>query len=146
MRNIMRVVILFSMIFILSGCNSSTPLLDDKINSDDIDTIQIVRAWGNPFYGANSKIITDRNEIESLVHAFNYATIGSVVRDAFLGTTSTYSFYSGDTLIYVFSFWGDSTERIWLNTGWHYIYYDDQTPFELYLASSAPEIMVDIID
>ena len=53
----------FTIIFVLciiTGCNSNKGLLTKKIDAKDIDEIQIVTAMGNPEYGAESKIITDK--------------------------------------------------------------------------------------
>ena len=53
--------------------------MDNQIDPDEISQIQVVLAMGDPEYSARSKIITDRNEIESMVNAFNAATIGDEV-------------------------------------------------------------------
>ena len=133
------------LLFMLSACNAYIELLDDKINPNDIDTIQVVLAMGNPAYGADSKIITDRNEIEAFVHAFNSATIGDVVNPLNLGTgfSSLYYLYSGGSVIHRFVFHVNETGIIRWNSNWHYIYYDGNTPFELYQASTATVIVVD---
>ncbi|GAA0180907.1 hypothetical protein SH2C18_35200 [Clostridium sediminicola] len=69
------------MIFTLSGCNSTKDLLTHKIEANDIDKIQIILAMGNPEYDAKSKIITEKDEISSLVDIFNKATIGKKIED-----------------------------------------------------------------
>ena len=119
--------------------------MDAGINPDDIDRIQVVLAMGNPAYGANSKIITDRGEIQALVEAFNHATLGDRVDfiDVAIAFHSVYYFFGDDTVMHRFVFNANDTERIRLNDNWYWVYYADKTPFELYLESTAPEIVVD---
>ncbi|MDR2183666.1 MAG: hypothetical protein LBE55_05780 [Clostridiales bacterium] len=133
------------LLLMFSGCSTSNALLDDKINLDDIDAIQVVLAMGNPAYGADSKIITDRNEIDAFVRAFNSATIGDEVDplNVGIGFHSSYYIYSGNSLVHQFRFNVNDTSVIWWNEGWHYIYYDGNTPFELFQISTAPVIVVD---
>jgi len=147
MRKNKMMILLFSVLFILSGCSSSNvPLLDDKINPDDIDRIQVVLAMGNPDYGADSKIITDRGEIQSMVEAFNYASLGEQATrdDVPPSFNSMYLFFSDDLLIHQFYFNGNYTGLIHLNTTWHFVSYVDRTPFQLYQESIAPVIVVDL--
>ena len=145
MRKIIAVIIILSIVFAFAGCSSSNSLLDNKINPNDIDRIQVMLAMGNPAYGADSKIITDRDEIHAMVDAFNYATIGERVgyMDVGVSFPSIYYFFGNDTLMYQFFFNGNDTRRIWLNNNWYWIYYVDKTPFELYWESPAPVIVVD---
>lgn len=145
MKKISIIFPILLIIFTLSGCNSTKVLLTDKIEGDDIDNIQIVLAMGNPEYGSESKIITDKNEISELVHAFNNATMGQKVKDGdiVVSDTSKYYFYSNDTLVQLFSFNGNDSERIWYNSNWYYINYPDNKPYELYKSSVAEIIIVD---
>ena len=147
------VFVWFIVILTLSGCSSQVSLLDNPINPDDITQIQIVLAMGNPEYGALSKIITDRNEIEALTNAFNELTIGDQVDvdDVYVTLASDYYFFTvapdedetDEIITYHFSFNGNDTERIWINKNWYRVSYIGQTPFELYQVSSAIEIRVD---
>lgn len=139
------IIALISIIFIFSGCNSTKAFLDTKIKSDDIDKIQIVLSMGNPKYGADSKIITDKDEIKKIVDAFNNAAIGKQVKDedVQVAAAATYYFYNGSSLIHQFSFNGNDTERIWLDSKCYYIKYADSSPYKLYQESKAKEIVVD---
>jgi len=138
-------ILLLSVLFVLSGCNSSNPpLLDDKINPDNVDAIQVVMSMGSPDFGADSKIITDRDEIYNMVEIFNHATIGAQAHDVPPAMSSFYLFFSGDTLMHHFSFSFNDARLISLNSRWYNIYYLDQTPFQLYLLSTAPTIVVDL--
>ena len=141
---IVLVFILF-IVLLLSGCRSQASILDNHINPDDVSQIQAVLAMGNPEYGARSKIITDRNEIESIVNAFNEVTIGDEVNDDdfHVALPSRYNFFTGETIAYQFSFNGNDTERIWIARNLHWAYYANQSPFELYQESFATEIIVD---
>jgi len=98
---IVLVFILF-IVLLLSGCRSQASILDNHINPDDVSQIQAVLAMGNPEYGARSKIITDRNEIESIVNAFNEVTIGDEVNDDdfHVALPSRYNFFTGETIAY----------------------------------------------
>ena len=145
------VFLLLVVILALSGCNSQVSLPDVPINPDDITQIQIVLAMGNPEYGAESKIITDRSEIEGMVNAFNELTVGDQVDVAYVHDVFAAHYYfftaaideTDEIITYHFSFNGNDTERIWINKNWYWVCYADLTPFELYQASSALEIRVD---
>lgn len=132
-------------ILILSGCNSTKALLTDKIEAKDIDKIQVRLAMGNPKYGAESKIIIDKDEIKRFVDTFNSATISDKVEsdNIAISGSSTYYFYSKDALVKRFSFNGNDSERIWYNSSWYHISYPDKKPYELYKSSSAQIIIVD---
>jgi len=145
MRKNKIVFILFFVLLTLSSCRSQAFLLDNHISPDDISQIQVVLAMGNPEYGAESKIITDRNEIENIVNAFNEATIGDEVTDDdfHVAFPSRYYFFIGETIAYQFSFNGNDTERIWIDGNLYWVYYANQSPFELYQESSATQIIVD---
>ena len=133
------IAIIIVILLLLSGCsNNSNALLDEKINPDDIDTIQVVLSMGNPVYGADSKIITDRNEIEAFVRAFNSAELGDTVISE-PGFHSIYYFL----LIHRFIFNHNDTFGILWNSEWRHISYDGKTPFELFRASTASIIVVD---
>lgn len=145
MKKINIILIIFLIIFTISACSSSKSLLNDKIEARDINKIQIVLAMGNPKYGAESKIITDKNEISQIVDAFNNAVIGKKVKDdnIVISDTSQYYFYMDDTLVHKFSFNGNDSERIWYNSDWYYINYSHKKPYELYKSSLEEIIIVD---
>ncbi len=145
-RTVKRLVLLTIAVLLVSvptGC--SNKLLSEPLDAGDIDQIQVVLAMGNPEYGADSKIITNRSEIEGLVNAFNGATIGDRVRDADLGVSdaSRYYLYSEGAVVRQFVFNGNDSERIWFSSRWHYINYPDEKPYDLYRASEAEVIVVD---
>lgn len=145
MKKINIIVAIILIIFTLSGCNSTKDLLTHKIEANDIDKIQIILAMGNPEYGAKSKIITEKDEISSLVDIFNKATIGKKIEDDDIvcSDASKYYFYSKDTLVQQFFFNGNDSERIWYNSNWYYFNYTDKKPYELYKSSVAEIIIVD---
>jgi hypothetical protein len=120
-------------------------LLDNPINTGDINRIQFVQAMGNPAYGANSKIITEQSEIAGFIGAFNGAVVGDEVRreDVGIGSPSTIILFGGDTIVHQFFFNVNDTDRVFLNSRFYYVKYPDLTPFELYLESSAEVIVVD---
>jgi len=129
----------------LAGCSSSTPLLDSPINPDEITRIQFAQAMGNPTYGADSKIITERGEIETLVAAFNGAVVGGEAawENLGIGFHSTIVFFSGDAIAHQFFFNVNNTEAVLIDSRFHYVEYPGMTPFELYLQSRAEVIVVD---
>ena len=143
-----KIIILLLSVFvflILVGCGSSDLLLDNTINPDEIDKIQFVQAMGNPVYGADSKIITERSEIAWFVHAFNGVVVGDEVRQENIGIGShaTIRFFSEDAIVYQFFFNVNDTGKLFLDSRFYYVEYPDLTPFELYLKSSAEVIVVD---
>lgn len=145
MKKIWFMIVILAVACMLYGCNSDKVLLNDKIKPDDIDKIQIMLAMGNPEYGADSKIITDKDEIREIVDAFNNAAIGSEVKnsDIHVSTPSSYYFYSGNSLIHQFSFNSNDSMRIWRNQKCYYVEYPDKSPYELYQKSNAEIIIVD---
>lgn len=145
MRNIRMVCVVVLMIFILTGCNKSKDLVASKMVASEVDKIQVVLAMGNPEYGAKSKVINDKDEINKLVKSFNSATIDKKVNedDVVIAGTSKYYFYNKEELINEFMFNGNDSKRIWYNSGWHYIKYDDNVPYEIYKSSKAKIVIVD---
>jgi hypothetical protein len=144
-----RIVTLLLLAFMpalaLFGCSSPGELPAEKLSAADIDEIQVVLAMGNPEYGADSKIIREKDEIEEIVDAFVGATIGVKVakEDEAVSDTSKYFFYSEGSLIEEFYFNGNDSERIWHDSAWHYISYPGQSPYELFRSSGAEIIIVD---
>ena len=143
MKHLMPLTIAILLVLVPTGC--SRDLLSEPLDASEIDKIQVVLAMGNPEYGADSKIITNRVEIEGLVNAFNGATIGDRVRDSDLAVAdaSRYYLYSEGSLVREFVFNANDSERIWYNSKWHYISYPDEKPYDLYRASEADVIVVD---
>ncbi len=146
----MKRIILFATIFfvlsMLLGCYSEKNLLSETLEVENIERIKVVLAMGNPEYGADSKVITDESEIQEFLNAFNGASIGKRVKkvDEVVSDTSKYFFYGDDgSLLLVFYFNGNDSERIWYNSNWHYVSYPDKKPFELYKDSQAETIVVD---
>ncbi|MCL2527035.1 MAG: hypothetical protein FWE42_01355 [Defluviitaleaceae bacterium] len=143
MRKNGMIILLIVVLMVLVGCSSSNTL--SAIDPGDIDKIHFVQAMGNPAYGADSKIITERSEIAAFVAAFNNAVIGDAAVQE-VGFHATILFYSGDEVAYQFFFNVNDTERVLLNSRYsrfYYVEYPGLTPFELYLASSAEVIVVD---
>ena len=146
MKRIILIVVTCFVAAILSGCCSDKNLLTEKLEAQNIETIQVVLAMGNPEYGADSKVIRDESEIQEFVNAFNGASIGKRVKkvDEAVSDASKYFFYGDDeSLLLVFYFNGNDSERIWYNSNWHYISYSGKKPFELYKDSQAESIVVD---
>lgn len=131
---------------IFVGCSDKL-LLKEQLVYSDIDRIQIVTAMGNPEYGADSKTITDPEEIKSLIDTFNSAKLGKKVPedDLGIGMPSKYSFYSDGKVIAKFQFNVNDTNVIWYNGDYHYVEYGKglKTPYELYKNSTAEIVVVD---
>ena len=136
---------IFFLVCIIIGCSASKPLLLNKIDTKHIDKIQIVMAMGNPKYGAESRIISNQNEIRLLVGAFNNAIIGKKVKDndIAISDTSKYIFYHDNNIVQQFFFNGNDSERIWHNSDWYFIKYTDMSPYNIYKDSVENVIIVD---
>ncbi len=145
MKRIILIVATYFVVAMLSGCCSDKDLLTEKLEAQNIETIQVVLAMGNPEYGADSKIIRDESEIQKFVNAFNGASIGKRVKkvDEAVSDVSKYYFYGDYGLLLVFYFNGNDSERIWYNSNWHYISYSGKKPYEIYKDSQAETIVVD---
>ncbi len=137
-------VAVFSLV-LAGGCTFYKELVGVDLDADTISHIQVVLAMGNPLYGADSKTITDRSEIESLVDALNQASVGKKVGDADLAVSdaSRYYLYSQTTLVREFVFNGNDTERVWYRGGWRYVIYPGQNPYQIYRDSAAEVMVVD---
>ena len=148
MKNTIVAIVAFIFgVALITGCSSKKQLLDTNISCGIIDKIQVVTAMGNPAYGADSKIITNENEIKLFVDTFNGATTGKKIEiiDTNLAMPSFYYFYSNNTLVAQFAFNGNDTNKIWLKDNFYSIDYaeDKKTPFELYIDSKADIFVVD---
>ncbi len=127
------------------SCTSSPSLVSPPLDPESIDEILVVLAMGNPDYGADSKRITDPDEIRRMVGVFNGATLGRRVRDIDLAVadTSTYYFYRDGERVQSFIFNGNDSERIAHQSRWHWVHYPAAKPFDHYRASEAEVIVVD---
>ena len=127
------------------SCTSSPSLVSPPLDPESIDEILVVLAMGNPDYGADSKRITDPDEIRRMVGVFNGATLGRRVRDIDLAVadTSTYYFYRDGERVQTFIFNGNDSERIAHQSRWHWVHYPAAKPFDHYRASEAEVIVVD---
>ena len=129
----------------LFACSNKS-LLDKPLRADEIDKIQIALSMGNPAYGAESKIITDKNEIKELVTTINNATIMNKVNEdnRGIGFPTHYYFYNGETLIQHIIFNEIHTEIVLKDQYYYYVKYTGKTPYELYESSKAEIIIVDL--
>ena len=130
---------------LLLSCTSNPPLLSQPLDPATIDEVLVVLGMGNPDYGADSKRITDPDEIRQMVGVFNGATLGRRVRDVDLAVadTSTYSFYTDGDQVQTFIFNGNDSERLAHRSRWHYVHYPAATPYEHYRTSEAEMIVLD---
>ncbi len=146
MKKITIIFMFLAMLLVFTGC-SDNQLIRQKMNSSDINKIQVITAMGNPAHGADSKTITSPEEIERFVDTFNSAEIGNQVADEHLGVggASYYYFYQNEELLALFTFNVNDTNIIWHNGRYHYVIYgqNQKTPYELYQESDAEVIVVD---
>lgn len=147
---VILVVILAVMLLTGKSGNTNQTAMDnsvaiDTIDESAIDSIQVVKAAGNPIYGANSKIIVDEDELQALIKAFNEAQITGVVPEdqIKISDASIYYFYQGDEVVNQFGFNGNDSSRIWIDQICYYIEYSGETPYELYSESVSETIIVD---
>lgn len=140
-------LILSTILTVLTGC-SEIQLVTEKLESSSIDKIQVITAIGNPMYGADSKIITDKAEIQLFIDTFNSGIIGRKVDDDDLGIgcVSYYDLYLKDKLVARFAFNVNNTNIIWRDNSYYYVIYDEdlKTPWQLYRSSNAETIVVDL--
>lgn len=142
-----RWAVLFVVIAVtIAGCGpAGSPLLTESLDAEEVTGIFVVLAMGNPEYGADSRMIEDPGEIDALVEAFNGASVGERVKDVDLAVadTSRYRVYRGDVLIEEIVFNGNDSERVWHSSGWRYVSYPDETPYDIYRNSEAEIVVVD---
>lgn len=133
-------------LFVLSGCGQKE-LLEEKIGKGVVDKIVVTLAMGNPAYGADCRVITDAEEIEAFLAAFNEAKVGKRVPagEEWVADYSSYALYCGEELLVEICCNGNDSERVWDGEGFRYVSYGEQPlPFTLYESSAAEEIVVDI--
>ncbi|TCT17212.1 hypothetical protein EDC18_101510 [Natranaerovirga pectinivora] len=148
MKKVITIITLFLIVLVVfTGCSKQQLLMSEQLNSNSINKIQVITAMGNPDFGAESKIITNTDEIETFVKTFNSGIIGNKVdeKDIGIGSISYYKFFYNDELIAQFTFNVNDTNVIWFNNNYHYVTYGQnlKTPFELYKNSSADIFVVD---
>ena len=144
---------LFSLIFVLImvmglvGCQDDMSSLS-KFESNDVDKIVVTLAMGNPEYGADSKTITDSNEINEFIEVFNNGHLGGTISDDDIGVggASTYSFYKDDEVIQTFSFNVNDTKIVWHDDKWRDVVYLENSllPYDLYEQSTSEIVIVDV--
>lgn len=144
------IVIIISLLLpaLIAGCSrSDKTIMKTPLNPSEIDKVVVITSMGNPKYGADSKTITDSEEIYLFVESFNSARLDGKVESDDVGVAmpSHYYFYSGNELISEFSFNGNNSNIIWLDDNYYYIEYDDNlnSPYELYQNSTAKIMLVD---
>lgn len=146
MKKIVSLILVLTCVMALASCsNKSTHLTDLDYNS--IDKIQVISSMGNPTYGADSKIITDGNEIKEFIKTFNSGVIGKKVNDDEIGVgfTSEYIFYNNEEKVNQVRFNANNTNVVALDSGCFFVEYGDMTsPYKLYKNSKSSEIVVDI--
>ncbi len=125
--------------FVISGI-----MTDPAKKLDDVDKILVMLAEGNPAYGRKSKSITEPGEIKAFLEVFNTATIGEKVppEEAMVSGVSEYYLYNGEERLNSFLFNGNDSLRIFSNKKLYYVTYPDKTPYELYQASTAKEVIL----
>ncbi len=131
----------------LVGCRDEMSSLSNFENND-VDKIVVTLAMGNPEYGADSKTITDSNEINKFIEVFNNGHLGDTVSDDDIGIggVSTYVFLKDEEVIQSFSFNVNDTEVIWHNDEWRDVVYpeDSLLPYNLYEQSTSEIVVVDV--
>lgn len=143
MKTKMVAICLVILLVMLAGCDSSKQLLEGVIDESEVDEVQFVMAMGNPEYGAESRIITDKDEVIQWLDCLNHGKIGDKVPQDDIGIGENYKLYirNDGHDIYVFQFKGPGV--IWYKSDWYYIDYDGLNPFELYRDSVAMMTVVD---
>ena len=153
MKRKLLVVLVLLIAVTIAGCGpAGSRLLSEPLDAEEVTGILVVLAMGNPEYGADSKMIENRGEIDALVASLNGASIGARVNDMDLAVAdaSRYHIYRGDVLVQEVVFNGNDSERAWYHarrfwhrSGWHYVNYPDETPYQLYRDSDAEVVVVD---
>ncbi|MEG0833441.1 MAG: hypothetical protein RSG78_05420, partial [Oscillospiraceae bacterium] len=58
----------FAVLFFACGSKKESI---SNFKHEDVDKIQVINSMGNPAYGAESKIITDKKEVADFLDTFN---------------------------------------------------------------------------
>ncbi len=146
MKKMMNLSLALFLVLSLVGCQDEMSSLSNFENNG-VDKIVVTLAMGNPEYGADSKTITDSNEISEFIEVFNNGHLGGTVSDddIEIGGVSTYSFYKDDEVIQSFSFNVNDTKVVWYDDKWREVAYpeDSLIPFDLYEQSQGKQNIVD---
>ncbi|ONI42036.1 hypothetical protein AN639_02700 [Candidatus Epulonipiscium fishelsonii] len=138
-------IVIFCALIIYFGKNETNLA---SINKNEVSSIQIIGTMGNPMYGADSKIIVNREEIKNFVNTFNSGEIGKKVKDTdvMIGFLNKYIFFDGDKVIAEYKFNTNNTNILGIEDEFYYVKYDKnlELPNELYTKSKSPKIVVDI--
>lgn len=129
----------------LAACGHKE-LLEEKIGKGVVDSIVVTMAMGNPAYGAGCRVITDGEEIEAFLAAFNEAELGKRVpeEELWVAGSSSYALYSGESLLVEICCNGNDSGRVWDGAAFRYVSYGEQPlPHTLYRESGAEEFTVD---
>ncbi len=143
MKKIIGLIFVIFMTLTLVGCEKKDNIA--SLNVEDIEKIVVTLAMGNPDYGADSKTITDKMEIQQMVELFNSAELGQVVAedDLEVATTSTYAFYDDEKCLRTFEFNGNNSEILFWENEAREVIYEKKTPYTLYNESVAEVVLVD---
>jgi len=136
-------IICVIIITLATGCTKDNSNMSVSIREPNVTKIQIVKAMGNPQYGAESKIFTNEDEVSSLIDAMNNITIEEKVKsgDMGVGDDIDFYYYLDDGTINEFQFRSHNT--IWLAEDLYYISFNGKSIFDIYDSSSTEEIKVD---
>ncbi len=147
MKKAICLILAVSMAMMLIACDSEKESLS-SFEEGEVEKIVITLAMGNPDYGAKSKTITDKSEVEEFVQLFNSAHLGDTVDEGDLGVgaISTYAFHGKEKELKSFVFNVNDTNIVFWDSEPRYVIYGEGeiNPFELYNSSSAKEITVDM--
>lgn len=134
------------LMLLLTACHTKNESISD-FQYEQIDKIQIISTMGNPEYGADSRVITDENEMKELIDTFNSGIIGKKLADTDIkiGFMSRYFFYHNGEVVVEYGFNANDTNTIWWNDAYRNISYGEnaKTPFAIYQDSQSPKIVVD---
>ncbi len=146
MKKMINLSLALFLVLLLVGCQDEMSSLSNFENNG-VDKIVVTLAMGNPEYGADSKTITDSNEISEFIEVFNNGQLGGTVSDddIEIGGASTYSFYKDEEVIQSFSFNVNDTKVVWYDDKWREVAYpeDSLMPFDLYEQSQGKQNIVD---
>ncbi|MEM1485055.1 hypothetical protein V6615_09260 [Oscillospiraceae bacterium PP1C4] len=146
MKRAFSLFLVFACIATLVACTKKTNRLAD-LDYDSINKIQIISSMGNPAFGADSKIITDEEEIKQFVTSFNSGIIGKKISsdDIAIGFSSRYIFSNNDKIIAEYCFNVNNTKIVEIGNDYYFVEYgDEDSPYKLYVNSPSSEIVVDI--
>ncbi|MEG2608976.1 MAG: hypothetical protein RR964_09945 [Lachnospiraceae bacterium] len=146
MRRVLGLVITLTLVMMtFAGCSDKMGSLT-ALDENEVDKIVVTIAMGNPEYGADSKTITDKDEISSFIELLNNSHVGgSPSEDEIgIGGTSTYVFYKNDEIQKTLSFNVNDTKIVWFDKKWRDAVYAEGSlnPYELYEKSKGELVIV----